>query len=201
MGILGCAGASRSTRLPGEVSDAGSGFVLQGRVAAGEPGRILAAIDRRGAQHAVPVSTDGTFASVLPSGVYDLVLKTPDGQITLVRTELTIEDNLTISLLDTSLIPIPRVTSVSVPSVGADRAVIEWLTDIDSDGRVDYGTDPLYGQQTFTDTGLKRRHSRQLFGLRPATTYHFRIVAGRHGLDQVQHISKNYTFTTEPAGN
>ncbi len=155
-----------------------------------------------GATQEVAVDTEGRYTASLRPGAYSVLLKTTDGKLTLVSQSVSIEDNMTVSLLDVSLVPLPQVVSVSVPLVEHNSAMIEWISDIDADGRIEYGTDARYGYTTYTDTELKTRHRVQLHDLRPDTAYHFRIVASRYGLEAAETYSKDYMFTTEslPAG-
>lgn len=151
-----------------------------------------------GIEREVAVDADGNFAASLRAGAYSVLLKTADGKLTLVSRTVNIEDNMTVSLVDVRLVPLPQVVSVSVPLVDHDTATIEWISDIDADGRIDYGTDTRYGYSTYTDTELKTKHRMQLHDLRPDTTYHFRIVASRYGLETAETFSQDYAFTTEP---
>ncbi|OIP31604.1 hypothetical protein AUK22_00945 [bacterium CG2_30_54_10] len=190
LGLSGCGTGNPAS--PGLKS-----LEVSGNLGSDQPGMLL--FQDGGREVAVPVAPGGKFAAFLPAGRYRVLLKSAEGKLTLVKRSLTVEDNLTISLLDVDLVPIPSVVSVSVPVVSHSSAFVEWETDLESDGRVDYGTDAIYGYSTFTDTALDRTHRIQLLGLRPSTSYHFRIVAGRHGLDEVQSFSKDYVFATEPA--
>jgi hypothetical protein len=90
------------------------------------------------------------------------------------------------------------VLSVAVPLVYDTSAVIEWETDIESDGFVEFGTSELYGYSSYGGSELKTRHRVQLYNLLPATTYHFRINASRYSLESARSLSRDFTFTTEP---
>lgn len=146
----------------------------------------------------IPVGADGKFMARLAPGVYQLMLQNADGQLTLVRKTVQIDNNMTVTVVDAEMVPMPQVMSVSVPLVYSDSAVIEWETSIESDGYVEYGTNELYGYASYATTDLKVRHRMQLFNLLPATRYHFRIVASRHNLDSTRTWSRNFSFTTEP---
>ncbi|MGI6444918.1 MAG: hypothetical protein BWY02_01542 [bacterium ADurb.Bin157] len=111
----------------------------------------------------------------------------------------TINDGkIVVNTADANLVPIPKVTAVKVSLVYAKSAIIEWETDIDSDGYAEYGTNELYGTVTHVESGLKTKHRVQLQELLPNTQYFFRIVASRYSLDTSKSYSANYTFTTEP---
>jgi len=147
----------------------------------------------------VPLQKDGSFFAKVRPGTYNIFLKTAGGKVNLIKRGVTIEDNMTVNVVDVDMIPFPRIISVAVPIVYSDSAVVEWETDIASDGRVDYGTDAGYGYSTFTDTELKEKHRIQIYGLKPGTTYHFRVVASRYGLEAVENFSPDYMFMTELA--
>lgn len=162
-------------------------------------GGIVVIRDVNGVEREVAVDADGNYAASLRPGAYSVLLKAADGKLTLVSRSVNIEDNMTVSLVDIKLVPLPQVVSVSVPLVDHNTATVEWISDIDADGRIDYGTDTRYGYSTYTDTELKTKHRMQLHDLRPDTTYHFRIVASRYGLETAETFSQDYAFTTEPA--
>jgi len=186
--LCGC----QSDTGPAAVESSG---LLVGQVPYSEGARIVVRKDRE--ELSLPIDQDGKYSVNLKPGVYQVLMKTADGSILLIDKSIVIEDNLTISLLDVSLVPIPSVISVSVPLVYHDSAVIEWETDIESDGSIEYGIDALYGYSTYTDTELKKKHRIQLNSLRPGVSYHFRIISSRHCLESVQTFSKDYVFTTE----
>ncbi|MDD3145875.1 MAG: fibronectin type III domain-containing protein [Candidatus Riflebacteria bacterium] len=146
----------------------------------------------------IPVDAKGNFVARLSPGVYQLMLQGSDGQLTLIRKAVEIDNNMTVSVVDTDMVPMPQVVSVAVPLIYSTSAVIEWETGIESDGYVEYGVNELYGYASYATTELKKRHRMQLFSLLPATTYHFRVVASRHNLDSTRTWSRDYSFTTEP---
>lgn len=188
--LPGCGGAGRQ----GE--DRQTGGLLTGRVPV-ISGSVVVIRGVDGSEREVAVDTEGRYAASLLPGAYSVLLKTADGRLTLVSQSVSIEDNMTMSLVDVRLVPLPQVVSVSVPLVEQTMATIEWISDIDADGRIDYGTDTRYGYSTYTDTELKTKHRMQLYDLKPDTTYHFRIVASRYGLESAETRSKDYVFTTE----
>lgn len=192
-GLWGCGQASSPT------APATGGLAeVSGMAPAGRTGSLVFRAAGSTAEREVPVGADGRFSVRLPSGRYAVLLKDGSGALTLVKRSLEVEDDLTISLLDVTLVPIPTVISVAVPLAGARDAFIEWETDVESEGRVDYGLDASYGYSTHTDSTMSKTHRLQLLGLQPSTPYHFRIVVGRHGLDEVQTYSPDYFFSTEP---
>ena len=144
----------------------------------------------------VPLQKDGKFSVPVKPGIYSILLQEENGKLQLIKKDVLVEDLFTISKLDVKLVPVPRIVSVSVAQVLENSAVIEWETDIDSDGRVDYGTDASYGQTSFTETTLKKFHRIQIYNLQPGNRYHFRVVASRHSLDSTINYSADYEFTT-----
>lgn len=174
---------------------------IQGGMLAGElPQFANANLLIRGSAGETAVNTDaaGRFSASLPAGRYQLLLQNSKGELIVIRRELLVENNLTLVVTDVDLIPIPRVTSVSVPMIYDNSAIIEWETDIESDGHVEYGTTEVYGMASYADTELKTRHRIQLYDLQPATTYHFRIAASRYSLESTTSLSRDFAFTTEP---
>ncbi|HOY65638.1 MAG TPA: fibronectin type III domain-containing protein [Candidatus Ozemobacteraceae bacterium] len=190
--ISGCGGTSGS----GDARTAAG--LLTGTVPA-SLGSVVLIRGADGSTQEAAVDAEGRYAASVKPGAYSVLLKTADGNLSLISRSVSIEDNMTVSLLDIRLVPLPQVVSVSVPLVDHDTATVEWLSDIEADGRIEYGTDTRYGFSTYTDTELKIRHRMQLYDLRPDTTYHFRIVASRHGLETTGTLSKDYAFTTAPA--
>lgn len=171
-----------------------------GIIAAELPQFANASFVLRGYNGETAVNADayGRFSVTLPAGRYQLLLQNSKGELVVIKRELIIENNLTLVITDVELIPIPKVLSVSVPMIYDNSAIIEWETDIESDGYIEYGTTELYGMASYADTEQKTRHRIQLYDLQPATTYHFRIVATRYSLDSTTSLSHDFTFTTEP---
>ncbi|MFZ5953092.1 MAG: fibronectin type III domain-containing protein [Candidatus Rifleibacteriota bacterium] len=149
-------------------------------------------------KRAITTDEQGRFSALVEPGRYQLLWQSSSGELVVIKRNLVIENNITLTVTDVDLIPMPRVTSVSVPMIYRNSAIIEWETDIESDGNVDYGTNELYGTSSYADTELKTRHRIQLYELQPATTYHFRIAASRYSLDSTRTLSRDYSFTTEP---
>jgi hypothetical protein len=143
-----------------------------------------------------PVRDDSSFSAQVSPGRYHIFLKTAAGALQLVKTSVLVEEYLTVNFLEVQMVPVPAIISVAVPVIYDDSAIIEWETDIESEGRVDYGMDQTYGFSTHTTTDLKKQHRLQIHGLNPATPYFFRIVAGRHGMDDVRNFSREFSFVT-----
>ncbi len=91
----------------------------------------------------------------------------------------------------------PIITDVTVTNLKENSASITWMTSEPADSIVDYATGPIgLGSYTFqaTDSAQVTSHSVSLTGLRPNTTYHFRVrsrdFAGNEG------VSSEYQFNT-----
>lgn len=159
--------------------------------------KVIAKSD--GGEYIIPVDSYGRFSASLPVGVYTFYYRAVATGEKLILTNKTflVTNNVTISVVDAKMIPQPKVMAVNVSLVNRDSVIIEWETDIESDGCVEYGTNELYGYQTYVSTELTRLHRVQLTALNPNTTYHFRIIASRHNSETAQTITQDYTFTTE----
>lgn len=200
-GLSGC-GDQLSGLKPNTIGNApttAEAIKISGSVPAERFNKLVFEEENVGTRFIVPVAQNGFFASCIPAGRYRIMGQTNDGTLSLVKRGVTVEDNLTINLLDVNLVPIPTLTSAVVKQAGATDAIIEWSTDVESEGRIDFGLSPAYGQSTYTDAKSSKHHRIQLLGLLPSTTYHFRIVSTRHGLPETETYSQDYTFTTEPA--
>ena len=187
--LVGCSSSSDNS-LKGE-----SGTVT-GSLLDAANSNIVATSDA--GEYLIPVDADGRFSANLPVGVYTLSYRSASANNKLVLTEkkLVVANNVTISVVDAELVPIPQVLNVSVPVINANSAIIEWETDIESDGYLEYGTNELYGVSTYVSTDLTTQHRVQLGSLMSNTTYHFRVVASRHNLESSKFYSQDYTFTT-----
>ena len=187
--LVGCSSSSDNS-LNGE-----SGTVT-GSLLDAANSNIVATSDA--GEYLIPVDADGRFSANLPVGVYTLSYRSASANNKLVLTEkkLVVANNVTISVVDAELVPIPQVLNVSVPVINANSAIIEWETDIESDGYLEYGTNEIYGISTYVSTDLTTQHRVQLGSLIPNTTYHFRVVASRHNLESSKFYSQDYTFTT-----
>jgi hypothetical protein len=146
----------------------------------------------------VKADANGRFSLALPAGNYSLLMQSSDNQLVLIKRDISIENNLTFAVTNVDLIPIPNVVSVSVPLVYRNSAIIEWETDFESDGYIEYGSNEIYGFASYSDTELKKKHRIQIYDLLPDTTYHFRIVASRYNLDATRSYSRDFSFKTEP---
>ncbi len=97
----------------------------------------------------------------------------------------------TIALPDTTP---PVISGIAVSNVTGTSAMITWRTDEPATRQVEYGTSTAYGMQTPLDSTMSTTHQVLLSGLRPATTYHFR-VRSRDAAGNLA-VSANQTFST-----
>ena len=79
-----------------------------------------------------------------------------------------------------SLISLPDATPPVISSiqvvVGITTTTINWATNEQADGQVNYGLTNAYGS-TVNDSNLSLSHNLLLFNLLPNTTYHYRIIS------------------------
>ena len=88
-----------------------------------------------------------------------------------------------------------RISDVSVTNIGPDTATINWITDRQMDGLVEYGETTTFGN-TILSADFTTNHSVIVSGLTPDTTYHFRVVSkNAYGMTW---SSEDYIFTTFP---
>ena len=88
---------------------------------------------------------------------------------------------LTISGIKTS-----NITDVSI--------TISWVTDKPATSQMEYGTTDAYGSTTTLDQKLTTSHSITLTGLKPITTYHFKVKSEDASGNEA--TSQDQTFTT-----
>lgn len=89
---------------------------------------------------------------------------------------------------------LPSITNVSL-TIGSNSAVISWSTDVNTTGRVNYGTSTIYSDNKTTSSGTL--HSVTISGLSPSTNYHYQIQAtGESGTT----TSTDTVLTTAGAG-
>ena len=70
----------------------------------------------------------------------------------------------------------PAISNITVGSgLTASSARISWLTDVASDGQVEYGTTTSYELSSPVDTQMDVRHQLDLTSLAAGTVYHFRV--------------------------
>src|SRR5438128_6962913 len=88
----------------------------------------------------------------------------------------------------------PVITGVNATGVIHDSAKINWTTDENADGQVEYGTTAAYGSSTPATSKFEKSHTVGLSGLTPTTLYHYRVKS-RDGWGNLA-VSGDFTFTT-----
>jgi uncharacterized lipoprotein YddW (UPF0748 family) len=88
----------------------------------------------------------------------------------------------------------PNISNVRAENVQGTHAQIKWDTDEESTSQVDHGMTIGYGTTTTEDMARVTSHTVQLTGLRPFTTYHYRV----RSFDAARNVaeSSDFTFTT-----
>lgn len=90
----------------------------------------------------------------------------------------------------------PIISNIQVINITGDSATITWDTSEPASSLIYFGETAAYGQSV-VDGNLLTSHSLNIFGLNPATLYHFNIVATDAAANSAQ--SGDYTFTTASA--
>jgi hypothetical protein len=90
----------------------------------------------------------------------------------------------------------PLIYDVGTSDVQTTSANIIWKTQIPTTSQVEYGTSQNYGLKTGEIPELSYDHYLQLFGLKPGTTYHFKVVSGA-GLEKASAASSDFSLTTQ----
>lgn len=85
--------------------------------------------------------------------------------------------------------------SIRSESVTHDSALITWSTAEPGDSRVEYGTDVSYGQLSKHDSYMDVNHLVSITGLKPETTYHYRVMSKDESGDTI--VSEDRSFTTQ----
>jgi len=89
----------------------------------------------------------------------------------------------------------PTISDISISSLTATSATINWTTEEVANGEIQYGLTPSYGSTTPLETPLSLNHTIVLSGLTADTLYHYRIQSS----DEIGNLatSPDNTFTTE----
>jgi hypothetical protein len=89
-----------------------------------------------------------------------------------------------------------EILTLDVSLVTHASAVIQWTTNKESRGEIEYGTSTDYGSRVSSNNGLRTSQSVVIEGLSPSTTYHFRLKAGDSA--GKQKLSSDEAFVTAP---
>ena len=82
---------------------------------------------------------------------------------------------LVLSGVFVSVVHAVEISGVSA-STTDNAAIVNWLTDINADGTINYGLDTNVGTVRYPPFNAKV-HSLLVDGLDPLTTYHFRVIS------------------------
>ena len=88
----------------------------------------------------------------------------------------------------------PVISGVKVFNITDSSATITWQTDRPATSQVEYGETDSYSSITPSDKELTTNHSITLTGLKPSTTYHFKVKS--EDADGNEAISEARTFIT-----
>jgi len=69
----------------------------------------------------------------------------------------------------------PVISNVAATNITAMSVTFTWTTDDPAQSQVEYGTSPSYGEKTEVDYTLVTEHRVNLTGLRPQTTYYYKV--------------------------
>ena len=96
----------------------------------------------------------------------------------------------------TTIVPIPKISNVTISGITATSATINWTTDQPSSSQVQFGTTAAYGALSVRNPALVTSHSVTLTGLTAGTTYNFAAISGNAAGTSA---SGNFTFGTRSA--
>jgi peroxiredoxin len=86
------------------------------------------------------------------------------------------------------------ISGIKTSNITDLNATIDWVTDEAATSQLEYGTTNAYGSTTALDQNLNTSHSITLTGLKPSTTYHFKVKSKDATGNEA--TSQDQTFTT-----
>jgi len=86
------------------------------------------------------------------------------------------------------------ISGVKASNITDVSVTISWVTDKPATSQMEYGTTDAYGSTTTLDQKLTTSHSITLTGLKPSTTYHFKVKSKDASGNEA--TSQDQTFTT-----
>lgn len=103
-------------------------------------------------------------------------------------------DNQSSQNLPADTVTYPEISGISVTGISQSTATINWTTDIQSTGEVEYWIVDLENSNSIDDTEMKLVHSITLTGLTPDTSYYFTVKStGDSGYKTVTEVSNPFT--------
>lgn len=88
----------------------------------------------------------------------------------------------------------PGFSDIDAQPMRSGKVAVSWQTDEPASGFVEFGPEATYGSKLDGPQGRRTRHEVTLSGLRPATTYHFRVGGEDEAGNRA--LSGDYRFTT-----
>ena len=88
----------------------------------------------------------------------------------------------------------PIISNITVTSIAATSATINWITDQSSTSQVKYGLTNSYGTTTTLNSAFVTSHTVTLTGLSASTNYHFQVISTTSG--NATTSSSDQTFST-----
>jgi hypothetical protein len=85
------------------------------------------------------------------------------------------------------------ISGITVSSITASSAIINWTTNVPTNSKVSYGSTTAYGLSTLLDATLVSTHSQIINGLTPGTLYHYQILS--RDINGTQAPSADRTFS------
>jgi len=123
----------------------------------------------------------------------------PDTTYHITATSTDAKENQTIAEGDFKTLAQATAATLAISNINASNVTdisvtISWVTNTPATSQVEYGTTNAYGSITTLDDRLTTSHSISLAGLKPITTYHFKVKT--RDASGVEMASQDQTFTT-----
>ena len=123
----------------------------------------------------------------------------PDTTYHFTATSTDAKENQAISEGDFKTLPQATAATLVISAIETSNitylsATISWATDEAATTQLEYGTTNAYGSTTTIDESLTTSHNVTLTGLKPGTTYHFKVKSKDANGEEV--VSQDQVFTT-----
>jgi len=96
--------------------------------------------------------------------------------------------------------PPPTISNISVSSIGPTSVTINWDTDVESNSKVNYGSDDSYGKSSGLNSDAVSSHSVKLTNLAANTNYHFQVVSTTPGGGSASSGDSTFLTAVEQVG-